>query len=197
MHTESLSKINPHIKKPFFSAAEARSLGVHPSLLAYYCKTGTLEKIGRGIYRQSGQEFNVPIEWEDLAVAVLSIPDGVVCLSTALSFYELTEEQVREFWIAVPREKFPPKRPHTRIVRMSDMKLGRREIVLGEVRIPMFDQERTIVDAFRYLSIETALFALKRYLKGEGGVKPDIKKLKKYAVAQRTDLEKYIMALSL
>lgn len=197
MHTEPLSKIDPLIQKPFFSTAEARSLGVHPSLLAYYCKIGTLEKIGRGLYRESGRDFNVPIEWEDLAVAVLSIPDGVICLSTALSFYQLTEEQVREFWIAVPREKFPPKRPHTRIVRMSNMELGKTEIVLGEVRIPMFDQERSIVDAFRFLSIETALTALKRYLKGDGGVKPDMKKLKKYATAQRTDLEKYIMALSL
>jgi len=197
MYTAPLSKIDPLIQKPFFSSAEARSLGVHPSLLAYYCKTGALEKIGRGLYRESGRAFNVPIEWEDLAIAVLSIPDGVVCLSTALSFYELTEEHVREFWIAVPREKWPPKRPHSRIIRMSNMELGKTEIILGEVRIPIFDQERSIVDAFRFLSIETALFALKRYLKGEGGVKPDIKKLKQYAAAQRTDLEKYIMALTL
>ncbi len=126
---------------------------MHPSLLAYYCRTGTLEKIGRGLYRESGRDFNVPVEWEDLAVAVLSIPDGVICLSTALSLYQLTEEQIREFWIAVPRVKWPPIRPHTRIIRMSNMELGKTEIALGEARISIFDQERSVVDAFRFLSI--------------------------------------------
>ena len=41
------------------------------------------------------------------------------------------------------------------------MQLGRTEVELEGSKIPIFDRERTIVDAFRLLSRETAIKALK------------------------------------
>ncbi|MCI5066650.1 type IV toxin-antitoxin system AbiEi family antitoxin domain-containing protein [bacterium] len=194
---DTLTQIEPLLSQPFFSSAEARSLGIHPSALAYYCKTGALERVGRGLYREPSRELDVPIEWEDLVITALSVPDGVVCLSTALTFYNLTDEFAREFWIAVPRKKWPPKREHTRIVRMSNMELGKEAVELGEATVPFFDRERTIVDSFRYLSIETALTALKRYLQTDDDYTPDPKKLDQYAKELKTDLSPYVMALSI
>lgn len=194
---EALAQIDTLLTKPFFSSAEARSLGVHPSLLAYYCKTGALERVGRGLYREPGREFDVPIEWEDLVITALSIPDGVICLSTALSFFNLTDEFVREFWIAVPKDKWPPKRDHTRIVRMTDMELGRVSIKVGEATVPFFNRERTIVDSFRYLPIETSLTALKRYLMTDADHKPNLEMLTEFAKALNTDISPYMMALSI
>lgn len=194
---DTLAQIEPLLSKPFFSSSEARLLGVHPSALAYHCKTGALERVGRGFYREPNRELNVPIEWEDLVLKALSIPEGVVCLSTALIFYNLTDEFAREFWIAVPREKWPPKRELTRIVRLSNMKLGKVSIDMGEVKINFFDRERTIVDSFRYLPIETAVTALKRYLKADNEYTPDLKKLNSYAKKLKVDISPYVMALTI
>ena len=112
-------------KKPFFTTKEARAKGIHPSNLAYYCKKGILERISRGVYRLTTRELDIPIEWEDVAITAGSIPSGVICLITALSYYELTDEIPRQIWIAVARTSRPPKRKNVKVVRMSNMKLGR------------------------------------------------------------------------
>jgi hypothetical protein len=47
--------------------------------------------------------------------------------------------------------------------------------------VNIFDRERTIVDAFRYLSKEIAIKALKMAVKNLSDKKLDIKKLQRYA----------------
>ena len=53
--------------------------------------------------------------------------------------------------------------------------------------VPIFDRERTIIDAFRLLSIETAVKALKKYLTGDAK-NIDLLKLQKYAEKLRVDI---------
>lgn len=101
----SLTILKPLLKKPSFTTAEARAHGVSASLLSYYAQKGEIEKLGRGIYRGSESERDeVPFEWEDLISTVQSIPNGRVCLISALALYELTDEIPREFWIAIPHK---------------------------------------------------------------------------------------------
>ncbi len=195
MIPESLNKISSLLRKEVFSAAEARQAGVHPSLLAYYQKKGVLERVSRGFYRLADGESKIPYEWYDVALVARSVPQGVLCLITALVYYELSDEFARQIWIAVPRNSRPPKRRNTRVVRLSNMSLGADQISFGKVSVKMFDRERTVVDAFRYLSRETAIQALKRYLKKNGKYRPDIEKLNRYAKALRTDISSYIQAV--
>lgn len=195
MVPKSLKKISPLLRKALFSAAEARRLGIHPSLLAYYCRKGVLERVSRGFYRLANSNLYPPHEWQDVALIARSIPKGVLCLLTALAYYELTDEFAREVWIAVPRESRPPKRSNTKVVRLSNMTLGVTQIQLGRINVRMFDRERTIVDSFRYLSKDTAIKGLKRYLKRTGRDKPDIQKLTKYAKLLRTDIGSYVEAV--
>lgn len=195
MIPQSLKKIAPLLRKDLFSAAEARKLGIHPSLLAYYCRTGVLARLSRGFYRLSNSSSRALHEWHDVALIARSVPKGVLCLLTALAYYELTDEFAREVWIAVPRESRPPKRPNTRVVRLSNMTLGVTQIQFGRVKVKMFDRERTIVDSFRYLSKNTAIKALRRYLKRSRKDKPDIQKLTKYAKLLRADIGSYIEAV--
>ena len=77
------------------------------------------------------------------------------------------------------------------------MTLGVDRVSLGDIRVKMFDRERTIIDSFRYLSREVAIKALKRYFKRTGKAKPDIKKPTRYAKTLRTDISPYIAALTL
>ena len=196
MAKTALSKIKRLLKLPSFSAAEARAMGVSPSLLAYYVQKGEIEKLSRGVY--CGNESirkAVPFEWEDLIATARSIPNGKICLISALALYELTEEIPRQFWIAIPNEQFAPKRPKTKIIRMRDVKTGSSRLKLGSARVPIFDRERTIIDSFRYLASEAAIKALKEYLSGKHG-KPDLVKLRKYSRKLKTPIDKYVEALT-
>ncbi|MEZ5315629.1 MAG: hypothetical protein R3E91_05430 [Chlamydiales bacterium] len=128
-------------------------------MLSHFCKKEIIERISRGVI---GIQANMDIEfqWEDLARVALSVPRGVICLISALCYYDLTDPIMREFWIAVPDASKSPQRPKTRIIRMCNIELGQTEIQIGDYSLKIFDRERTVVDAFRYLSQEIAIKAL-------------------------------------
>lgn len=184
-------------KKEVFSSAEGREAGIPSRMLAYFCEKGQIEKVRRGIYKIKNLNFDSAFEWEDLAVTALSIPNGVICLISALCYYDLTEEIMREFWIAIPHATTSPSRENTRIIRMRNISFGQTTVKIGRRRIKIFDRERTIIDAFRYLDKETALKALRTYLKSGRERKPEIDKLLRYAKKLRVDLTPYISAFTL
>lgn len=188
-----LEKLEPFIKVPIFTSSDAEKQGVPRQALAYLVKRGILERLYPGAYRFSQYEPEVEFRWENLALVASSIPDGVICLISALCYYELTDQVMREVWIAVPHESRPPKRPNTKIIRMRNTKLGKVEIALGEYTVRIFDRERCIVDAFRYLSKEIAIKAIQRYFQNPK-YKPDPKKLGAYAKVLRVNITPYILS---
>lgn len=183
--------------RPVFYAAEAREAGIHPSRLSYYVKTNRIERIGHGVYRGVESSIDADFQWEDLIIIAKSIPQGIVCLVSALALYELTDEMPREYWIAVPHSTTAPKRDHTRIVRMRDMETGKTMYKIGRESIVIFDRERTIIDAFRYLSKEIAIKALKAAASGRASPKLDIKKLQLYARQFGLNLDAYILTVTI
>lgn len=185
------------VKKNIFSSQEGQKVGIPSRMLIYFYKRGLIERVGRGFYKVKQIDFEGDFEWEDLAITVSSIPNGVICLISALCYYDLTDEIMREFWIAVPHSTTSPIRNNTHIVRMRNMTLGQTTIKIGKQKFKIFDRERSIVDAFRYLDKETALKSLQTYLKTTQGTKPDIDKLLKYAKKLRVNLTSYISAFML
>ena len=171
-------------------------MGIPSRMLAYFCQKGVIERVGRGVYRVIEASSGVDLDFEELVLTVSSIPRGVVCLISALCYYKLTDQIMREYWIAIPNSDKSPKRPHTRIVRMRNMTLGLTVVKMGKYKVKIFDRERTIIDAFRYLSDEVAIKALQAYLKFSSGSKADLPKLSKYAKALRVNIHSYIMALT-
>lgn len=183
-------------KKPVFTSKEGREAGIPSRMLAYFCLKGQIERMSKGIYRV--KEFGLEnFEWEDLALTAMSVSKGAVCLISALCYYHLTDEIMRENWIAIPHSSTAPKRESIRVVRMRNMTLGKTEVEIDGYHLNMFDRERTVVDAFRYLDKEIALKALKAYLESNGEFRPDIHKLLKYGKILRVDLTPYIMAFTL
>lgn len=182
--------------RPVFHAAEAREAGIHPSRLSYYAKTNRIERIGHGVYRGIESSVDADFQWEDLIIIAKSIPQGIVCLVSALALYELSDEMTREHWIAVPHSTTAPKRDHTRIVRMRDMETGKTMYPIGRETVVIFDRERTIIDAFRYLSKEIAIKALKAAASGRASPKLNIKKLQQYARQFGLNLRPYILTVT-
>ena len=183
----------PFHQVPFFTAEEAEGQDIPRHALSYLVKKGALERIYPGAYRFSEYEPEVEFQWENLALVAASIPDGVICLISALCYHDLTDQVMREVWIAVPHESYPPKRPNTRIVRMRNIDLGKIPIALGEHDVQIFDRERCVLDAFRYLSKEIAIKAIQRYFQSTN-YKPNPKKLGAYAKALRVNVTPYILA---
>ena len=149
-------------------------------MLSYYVANGDMERIARGVYCSSLYESaEKNLKWEDLAVAVNNVRGGVICLVSALVYYDLTDEIMKEFWIAVDNNHSKAKFPLCRIIRMRNMNIGVNTIKMAGLKVKIFNKERTIVDSFRLLDFETAMKALKKYLQGRKE-KPDINKLKLY-----------------
>lgn len=190
------AKIAFFAKKAVFTAVEARKAGIPSRMLSHFCKQGIIERISRGVYMGTQANMDIEFQWEDLARVALSVPRGVICLISALCYYDLTDQIMREFWIAVPHASKSPQRPKTRIVRMRNIELGQTEIQIGEQSLKIFDRERTVVDAFRYLSQEIAIKALQAYLRPTKVYKPDLNKLMTYAKQLRVDIHPYIMTLT-
>lgn len=178
---------------PFFTSEEAERWGIPRHALAYLEKRGDLEKVYPGAYRFSDYEPKVEFQWENLGLIASSVPESVICLISALVFYDLTDQVMREIWLAIPHKSHPAKRPNTRIVRMRNIDLGKTHITLGEYHVQIFDKERCIIDAFRYLSKEIAIKALQRYFQRKRA-KPDPKKLGMYAKKLRVNITPYILS---
>ncbi len=179
-----------------FTSKEAKCFGLSPSHIAYYIKIGEVERVTRGVYRSLKKESSIPVPWEDLVITAKSIPQGVICLLSALQIYELTDEFASEHWIAVPVTSWPAKRENTRIFRMRNLTLGKIRVQMGDEAILIFDRERTIIDCFRLISKEVALKALKKYLQGSEDFQPDFKKLNSYAKKLHFEIGPYIEAMT-
>ena len=168
------------IKKPFFTIKEAEKQGISRSMLSYYVANGEMERVTRGIYRSSHYEASEKkLQWKDLAVAVNNIQGGVICLVSALAYYDMTDELMKEFWIAVDNNHSKVKFPLCRIIKMKDMTMGLKTIKMAGLKVKIFDRERTIIDSFRFFDLDTAVEVLKKYLTGKD--LPSLNKLRKYA----------------
>jgi len=100
----------------------------------------------------------------------------------------------REHWIGIAHSKSVKKRPLLKITRFRNIDLGKTEIALEGTSVPIFDKERTIIDAFRLLSRETAIKALRTALKLKGNQKIDLVKLQNYAKQLRFNIAPYLLS---
>lgn len=183
------------LRKPYFFAREARKIGVHPAMLSHYVKTGHLKRVSRGVYQRSDYKNPSGFRWEDLIEAAHSVKEGVICLVSALAIYDLTEEIPRQHWIAIRHETSTQKTKDMKIVRYRNIELGKTEMELEGIKISIFDRERTIIDAFRLLSRETAIKALKAALAKGGKNRIDLVKLQEYARKLRFNITPYLMSI--
>ncbi|MCH9627344.1 MAG: hypothetical protein S4CHLAM2_09810 [Chlamydiales bacterium] len=181
--------------KPIFTSKEAKDLGIHPALLSYYVKKGVLKRLKRGVY-QSPQGSSLHFQWADLIEAVYGVNGGVVCLLSALAIYELTDDIPRQHWIGVRHGTDVRRRDDIKVVRFRNFELGKTSIELEGVAVPIFDQERTIVDAFRLLSREVAIKALKTALTLQGTRKLNLIKLQDYAKKLRVNIDPYLISVT-
>ncbi len=148
--------------------SQALRLGIHPETLYAMRDAGVIECVSRGVYRLADAP---PLSNPDLAVVAARVPQGVVCLISALSFHELTTEIPRQVDIALRRGSTTPRleSPPVRAYRFSDaaFEYGVESHVVDGVALRVYAPAKTIADCFKYrnkLGLDTALEALRLYL---------------------------------
>src|SRR3990167_11331318 len=134
----ALDKLKPLLLAPCFTSKEAHLYGVSPSTLAYYVKQNELTRIGHGVYRGANAPVSVDFRWEDLIEAMQRVKDGVICLTSALSLYHLTEEMPSQHWIAIRNDTVHRAMPNTKVIRMRNLTLGKTSIKVGDITLPIF-----------------------------------------------------------
>ena len=148
----------------FVTLAEAQVLGAGRMALSRLVAKGDLHRVERQIYAVELDWLTDPLK-KYMPVCAL-MPEAVVCGISALTYYDLTDQEERKIWIALPHEK-RVMQSHLRVVRLSGqaLTLGVKKFRFGRREVRIYDREKTVVDAFKYLTEETALKALRSYIR--------------------------------
>jgi len=142
--------------------------GIHPRTLYAMREEGVVEQLSRGVYRLADLP---PLGNPDLIPVAVRIPQGVVCLISALAFHEITTQIPLEVHIAIrrgakyPRLSYPP----IHVYRFSEnaYQEGVETHEMDGVPVRVFGAEKTLADCFKYrnkIGLETALEAVRLYL---------------------------------
>ena len=155
--------------RAFFRPRDAAAVGVDSRALRKLVDSGAVERLERGLYHRSDFE---PTEHYTRAAVCARVPDGVLCLLTALSIHELGTQVPWQVWIAIPHKARTP-RLHglpVQIVRFSGSYgwYGIQETKLDGVPVRITSPARTVVDCFRLrrlVGLDTALEAVRDALR--------------------------------
>lgn len=168
--------------------SEAISFGIHRRELYELRDKGILEVIGRGLYRLTTlPESSSP----DFIPAAKKIPNGVICLISALAFHEITTQIPHFVYVALPRNARKPaiNYPPMRYFWYSEklLKTGVEKYKIDGCIIKIFDIEKTLIDCVKFrnkIGMDIVLEALKMYWHSK---KADLDKLFKYAKLFRVE----------
>jgi predicted transcriptional regulator of viral defense system len=131
--------------------AELRDAGVTAATVSRMERDGEVLRLARGLY----QLPDAPLDTHhSLAEVAKRIPQGVVCLVSALAFHGLTDQLPRPVWLAIGHKDWPPKPDGTpfRLVRFTDRLLNEGVEIhsIEGVSVKVFGIAKSVADCFRY-----------------------------------------------
>ena len=163
-------------------SADFVAAGIPAGDIVRLCNEGYLERIRHGYYSiADAHEIS-----EEQLLATL-IPQGIVCVESALFHYGYSDFAPRKWSIAIPRS-MSRKRLDVDALPLQAYYVGPELYELGKsaddfdgVTLPVYDRERTICDCFKYRSrLDNEIFnkALNAYANDK---KKNLKNLSEYA----------------
>lgn len=155
--------------KGYAHAKDISDAGIHRKYLSDLLESGEVIKLKRGLYKWNNEKYNSINELVDVSKI---IPEGVICLTTALSYYNLTTYTPLEYQIAVPNDKkinkvdYPPINLYYFTEKYYSQ--GINKVKVNQHLIKIYDIEKSISDSFRYsyeIPKDILIESLKEYLK--------------------------------
>jgi len=118
-------------EKGVLRTREALEHGIHHETLQRMVEKRSIRRIVRGQYILSEHELTEKVS---LAMVSKHAPNGVICLLSALRYYELGTQNPHQIWLALGQKQWAPqiKYPPIRVMRYSDRTLseGVEEVTL-------------------------------------------------------------------
>lgn len=156
-------------RKGLVRMRDLRGAGIGAETVARLVREGTVTRVARGLYQLADA---MPDPRQNFAEASALVPKGVICLTSALQFHELTLQMPSAVWIAIDRTGWKPKveYPPIRFVRFGSqaLKEGVKRHLIEGIEVPIFEPAKTIVDCFRYrnkIGIDIAMEGLREGLR--------------------------------
>src|SRR6266403_6019411 len=138
-------------KRTVVRARDLYRSGIHPEALSRALQRGLFLKIGRGLYAR--KDFSADFE-RQIMVACKRVPNGIVCLKSAVRFHGLLPLDSASIWMAID---FKAKKPvpgglKLRFVRFSGQALtqGVENRRIDGVPVRIYSAAKTITDCLKY-----------------------------------------------
>jgi len=153
---------------PVVNTAAFKQNGIHSRNIAELIKKGFISRIRQGYYVWEHNNADIP----EIILATKLIPNGVLCLYTAMEYYGLSTVNPAEIFFALPRGTVAPSLPSNIRVNVRQMtrkhfELGISEVKINSVPVKIYDIEKTVCDCFKYdkeIEKSVALEVLKNYI---------------------------------
>lgn len=152
-------------QRPLLRARDLAAQGLPTMALSRLVAAGQLERVARGIYSLPGRPLS---EHRSLAEVAIRVPQGVVCLLSALRVHGIGTQAPFEVWMAIPHHSPTPRidQPALRAIRMSGAALseGVETVQIDGVGVAVFNASKTVADCFKYrnkIGLDVALEALR------------------------------------
>ncbi len=172
--------------------------GVTASTVSRLEREGALVRLARGLYQLPDASIDAH---HTLAEAAKLVPKGVICLTSALAYYELTDQIPAKVWIAIGPKDWHPKflYPPARFAHFPNrhLRTGVEHHNIDGVAVPIFGIAKTIADLFRYrriIGVNVALEGLREALRKKKATPAQIAKYAGDARVWKT-IEPYVSAL--
>jgi predicted transcriptional regulator of viral defense system len=156
---------------PVFTYSDAIAVGLSAERLYRYRDEGLLEQLGRGLYRRANAS---PADHSLLEISH-RVPEGALCLTTALARHGLTDIIPDRIDIAIPRGRRTPtlqSPANIHVFAKDTFGLGREVIrVADDLALGLYSAERSLIDMIRLRhreGAEIAWEALRRWLRRKG-----------------------------
>ena len=183
---------------PFVRPRDVEGIGVAREYLLRLHRAGQLERVGRGLYRLPN---SLVTEHHNFAQVARRVPQGVICLLSALAFHDVGTQNPFEVWIAIPRGMRHPKldTPPLRVTTLSGAAYaeGIEEHMIEGVTVRIYGVAKAVVDCFRFrnkIGLDVAMEALRESLRSKKTTIHEIYRFAKLARLGRV-MRPYLEAL--
>lgn len=149
------------------SCKDLLDLGITHKQIYQLRQKKVLLRSGRGVYTLLNGDIT---EHHSLALISKQLPNSIICLLSALNFYNVTTHVPNRTWISIDYKVRPPKEdkdmvPYRLIYTSSHyMDIGVEQHLIEGVNVKIYNLPKTVVDCFKFrnkIGLDIALEALK------------------------------------
>ena len=165
----------------FARSAQLVENGISGEVIGRLARSGAIVRVKRGLYRWHDADPS-----SSLIEATRAVPEGIVCLLSAIAFHQLGTRVPRQIELAIHRDANKPVLPEYPPIQLFyfsplQYETGIMTVQVDDTDVRMYDPEKTLCDCARYrnkIGMDVFREAVAEYLRRPGR---DIGKLLDYA----------------